>query len=49
MKINCPKCDYEFEVDNEDVPDTASEDGDCRCPECEYEFKFGWYATLEVR
>lgn len=49
MKINCPKCDAEIEIDSEQLPDCACDDADCTCPECDYDFKYGWYATLEVR
>lgn len=49
MKINCPECGVEIEIDSEDIPDCACDEAECDCPECECEFKFGWYATLEVR
>jgi len=48
-EINCPKCEKEINVESEDLPERACDDGDIDCPHCEHSFKFGWIAELETR
>ena len=49
MYIDCPKCKINVNLDNEDLPQTASESTEVECRECYEGFSVGWYATAELR
>lgn len=49
MNIDCPECDKNNELDCDDLPERACDDGDVECKHCEHVFSAGWYATAELR
>ncbi len=49
MKIECPKCKKEQEVNDIYIPDDACDSEEYICVHCGHMFTIGWYATLEVR
>jgi predicted nucleic acid-binding Zn ribbon protein len=48
MKVECPKCEYEFDV-TDSLPQTASEEEETDCPECGAELWISWEATAMAR
>ena len=49
FEIECPHCEVVNQIDGEDLPDRACDDGEHECDYCGMTFKFGWYAELELR
>ncbi len=51
MKIKCPSCKTEIDLDNYDLPQNACDDVeiDCENEDCEETLTVGWYATAELR
>ena len=49
MKIECPNCKHEQEVNRIYVPENACDTEKYTCVYCGNEFNIGWYATLEIR
>lgn len=49
MDITCPNCKTKQELDGDDLPSHACDDGDYECIECEYVMSIGWYAVAELR
>lgn len=49
MKIECPFCKKEQEVDGDDLPDMVCDEESYECKHCAGEMMIGWYATAEVR
>jgi len=49
MNIECPECEFDNELDCDDLPDRACDDESFECKNCEHQFNIGWYATAELR
>ena len=49
MHIDCPECGKNNDIDGEDLPSRACDDGDYECVHCEYVFSIGWFAEIELR
>ena len=49
MNIECPRCDFDNEVDTEALADNACDSVDFECCQCDYVFKIGWFAEVELR
>lgn len=47
--FECPACEGECLIENEDLPDRACDDVEFECPHCNTEMRVGWYAEVEVR
>ena len=47
--IECPKCEYENEIEADELPDTTSDLDKRDCENCGHEYKFGWNPVLEIR
>ncbi len=51
MKIDCPKCATEMDLDNYEMPNHSCDciQVECENEDCDEEFNVGWYATAELR
>tara|TARA_R110000772_G_scaffold227268_1_gene337989 strand:- start:354 stop:503 length:150 start_codon:yes stop_codon:yes gene_type:complete len=49
MNIECPACEYDNELDSDDLPSHACDSVDFECSNCEHVFPIGWFAEAELR
>jgi len=49
MNIECPKCEFDNELDCDDLPNHACDSCEFECKNCEHEFLIGWTAEAELR
>lgn len=49
MNIDCPECDFNNEVEGDDLPEKCCDSSEFQCKRCDHIFDISWYATVEIR